>query len=70
MAYFHRRSIVLIKTEPFDQQRRDQGLDWPLFGYTMTGRKRLDNLQYCVEDILARAVPEILWKQECGAVAR
>jgi O-methyltransferase len=52
-----RRSILLVKTHTFDQQRRDLGLDWPLFGYTMVGRKRLDNVQYCVEQILANKVP-------------
>lgn len=52
-----RRSIILVKQGTFDQQRRDLGLDWPLFGYTMIGRKRLDNVQYCLEQILANGVP-------------
>ena len=52
-----RRSIILVKIEPFDQHRRDLGLEWPLFGYTMTGRKRLDSLQSCIEEILANKVP-------------
>jgi O-methyltransferase len=52
-----RRSIILIKQHAFDQQRRDLGLDWPLFGYTMVGHKRLDNIQHCVEQVLANDIP-------------
>lgn len=36
---------------------RQEGIDWPLFGYTMTGRARLDALQALLEDVLARNVP-------------
>jgi hypothetical protein len=52
-----KRSLMLIRHKPFIAEVRDQGLDWPLFGYTMVGRKRLDNVQYCVEDIIARSIP-------------
>jgi len=36
---------------------RLEGRDWPVEGYTMIGMKRLDNLQACVEDVLANDVP-------------
>lgn len=45
-----------VPTE-FDAGRRDEGRDWPAQGHTMVGRKRLDNVQFCVEDALARGVP-------------
>jgi hypothetical protein len=41
----------------FDAARRDEGRDWPAQGHTMVGRKRLDNVQFCVEDALSRGVP-------------
>jgi hypothetical protein len=41
----------------FNPRLREQGRDWPAQGHTMVGRKRLDNVQFCVEDALARDVP-------------
>ncbi len=41
----------------YDASRRTSGKDWPLTAHTMVGRKRLDNLQYCVETILADDIP-------------
>ena len=52
-----KRSLMLVRQTPFNAQIRDEGLDWPCFGFTMVGRKRLDNVQDCVEEILARGVP-------------
>ena len=40
----------------FDLALRSEGADWPKCAHTMIGLKRLDNLQYCVEDALARHV--------------
>ena len=41
----------------FDTERRSGGEDWPLTAHTMVGLKRLDNLQECLEAILADGVP-------------
>jgi hypothetical protein len=41
----------------FDPKLREEGRDWPQHGHTMVGRRRLDNVQFCVEDALARKVP-------------
>jgi O-methyltransferase len=51
------RGLRLVRTREFDRNVRDQGLDWPLFGFTMVGIRRLDNLQSCIEDVLANDVP-------------
>jgi hypothetical protein len=40
-----------------DLDKRLHGADWPAEGFTMIGKKRLDNLQMCVEDVLANDVP-------------
>lgn len=42
---------------PFDAHKRASGRDWPGFGYTMIGLKRLDNIQACVEAVLENNVP-------------
>ncbi|RMF27147.1 MAG: macrocin O-methyltransferase [Cyanobacteria bacterium J083] len=41
----------------FDSDVRQEGKDWPTVAHTMIGRKRLDNLQSCVEDVLRQGVP-------------
>lgn len=51
------RGIHLSRAKPFDPQLRVEGRDWPPMAHTMVGLKRLDNLQFCVEDVLARNVP-------------
>jgi len=40
----------------FNLALRSEGADWPKCAHTMIGLKRLDNLQYCIEDALARDV--------------
>ncbi|CAM3951223.1 TylF/MycF family methyltransferase [Smaragdicoccus niigatensis] len=36
---------------------REDGRDWPQLAHTMIGRKRMNNLQFCVEDVLSRGIP-------------
>lgn len=52
-----KRSVLLVKNTAFNVQHREEGLDWPLFGYTMIGHRRLDNIQTCVEAVLHHEVP-------------
>lgn len=50
---------MLVKKYRFDAQKRTIGQDWPapMHAHTMVGIKRLDNLQMCVEKIIADGVP-------------
>src|SRR5213082_673852 len=36
---------------------RQVGRDWPVLAHTMIGMKRMENLQFCVEDVLHRNLP-------------
>src|SRR5437868_4937017 len=45
------------KLKPFDEGERINGYDWPAMAQTMIGWKRLENIQTCIEDIIARDVP-------------
>jgi len=38
-------------------QGRQEGRDWPQFAQTMVGTQRLENVQWCVERVLADGVP-------------
>lgn len=49
--------IALLRKTPLDVARREIGKDWPFFGYSMIGRKRLDNIQFCIDQILQNHVP-------------
>ena len=59
----------------FDPALREQGQDWPHTAHTMVGRKRLDNLQQCVETALAEGIPGDLietgvWRGGCTVLMR
>lgn len=41
----------------YDQSRRESGLDWPSVAHSMIGRKRMDNLRYCLCNVLEEMVP-------------
>jgi O-methyltransferase len=58
------RNIKLVRTLPFDEKKRELGLDWPAAAETMIGMQRLTSLQHCVERVLAEDVPGDL--VECG----
>lgn len=41
----------------YDAKKREVGCDWPQLAHTMIGLKRLNNIQYCVEDVLVNNIP-------------
>lgn len=47
----------ILWRKPTDIQARSEGHDWPALAQTMVGFKRLDNLQNCLEQVLADGVP-------------
>lgn len=47
----------LYRTTPFNAEKRERGRDWPCFGYSMIGLKRLSNLQECIQTVLRENVP-------------
>jgi O-methyltransferase len=51
------RGIRMVRPAPFDPALRAEGKDWPPNADSMIGLRRLDNLQFCIEDALTRKVP-------------
>jgi hypothetical protein len=51
------KDLVPMRVVPAPEEAREEGLDWPIFAQTMIGRKRLDNLHFCVDDVLSNDVP-------------
>lgn len=48
---------VALNNSSYDQIMRENGWDWPHKAFTMIGLKRLNNIQFCVEDVLRNNVP-------------
>jgi hypothetical protein len=51
------KSLASMSIEPADVQRRLEGRDCPADGLTMVGMKRLENIQACIERVVADGVP-------------
>ncbi len=57
MSYISLLKSVLLDRIHNDSEARLDGKDWPLGGFSMIGQARMDNLQTCVEHVIARGVP-------------
>jgi hypothetical protein len=54
---FTNRGISLVRKKPMNYEIRLEGRDWPGFAQSMIGTKRMNNLQFCIEDILRNNIP-------------
>lgn len=61
---FKSKGLSLVKSVPMNPVIREDGRDWPPTAHTMVGFKRLNNIQFCVEDALAKNIPGDF--MECG----
>jgi O-methyltransferase len=48
--------FAICKEVVFDKKNRLTGTDWPANADTMIGLKRLENIEYCVRDVIANGV--------------
>jgi hypothetical protein len=55
-GYVHRRIA------PYNSRFRMEGRDWPVDAHSMSGWKRLENVQFCIEDALRSGVPGDLFE--------
>lgn len=70
-----RKDIVAFRKRPFQAWIREEGRDWPTRAETMIGLRRLDNVQECVETVIADGVPgDVLeagvWRGGAGILMR
>jgi len=49
--------LEAVRPRKFDPALRAEGRDWPTYGQTMLSMKRLDNIQFCVEQVIRNEVP-------------
>lgn len=57
IRWLQRLNLMLVRKKRFDPDARCNGTDWPFFGYTMVGHRRLDNIHACIEAVVADGVP-------------
>ena len=55
--FFARRGLKLVVADPIPEDQLTDGHGMHTGGYTLTGLKRLDNVQSCIEDCLDNNVP-------------
>ncbi|MFH1753477.1 MAG: TylF/MycF/NovP-related O-methyltransferase, partial [Candidatus Omnitrophota bacterium] len=46
------RGLRLVRPAPMDPDKRETGSDRSPVAHTMIGLKRLENIQFCVEDVI------------------
>lgn len=56
-AILERNGLRLYRYAQFDPASRAEGGDWPADADTMIGLRRLDNLQFCIEQVLRDEIP-------------
>jgi O-methyltransferase len=49
--------LEIVRTRPYSPELRERGLDRPARAHSMIGLRRMDNLQRCIESVLADGVP-------------
>lgn len=51
-----KKKLVITGVIKDGEALRENGLGWPINGYTMIGTKRLNNIQYCIEQVVKNGV--------------
>ena len=51
------KGLMVVNPNRYSSQDVEEGKTWTDLGFTMVSEKRLDNVQACVEDVLARDIP-------------
>ncbi len=56
LSKLSKRGYVICKTRGFTREEVFDGQIWTNLGFTMVGMHRLNNVQFCVEDVLRRGI--------------
>lgn len=51
-----KKKLVITGIDKNGLKHRENGLGWPINGYTMIGTKRLNNIQFCIESVVENKV--------------
>lgn len=48
--------LQIVEIANYKEKDREEGIIWPMYAETMIGLKRLDNIQYCIEEVLKNKI--------------
>jgi len=51
-----KKGLIITGINKDGLKQREIGLGWPINGYSMVGTKRLNNIQYCIEEVVKNKV--------------
>ncbi len=51
-----KKKLVITGINQEGVEQRENGIGWPINGYSMIGTKRLNNIQHCLEDVFANNI--------------
>ena len=51
-----KKGLIITGINNDGLKQREIGLGWPINGYSMVGTKRLNNIQYCIEEVVKNKV--------------
>jgi O-methyltransferase len=49
--------VVVIDNGPYQADQREVGIDWPPTAHTMVGLRRLNNIEFCLQEIFKNDIP-------------
>ncbi|AZQ64635.1 macrocin O-methyltransferase [Flammeovirga pectinis] len=69
-SFFRSRKLAITRIVRSNYEDRVNGNDWPIYADTMVGLKRLDNIEFCINDIIKNGIPGDLietgvWRGGC-----
>jgi len=56
-AILRTKNYVICKKFDFKEEIRKSGMDWPANAESMIGLKRMENIEFCVKNVLAEKIP-------------
>ena len=56
-SLLRKRGLCICVEYPTTKEKRIEGKDWPVYADSMIGLKRMDNIEFCVKQILKENVP-------------
>lgn len=53
----HKEAVVVCRRRRIEEANRATGRDWPVYGESMIGLKRLENIEACIRQVVAEGIP-------------
>jgi len=52
-----KRNLYLVEPRKYEEKTRENGRDWPMFGYSMIGMKRMRNIRWIFQQVIEEGIP-------------